>query len=41
MRARFITPDEVAAFIEYLSRPEAGPITGATLSIDFGYAAGK
>lgn len=40
-RARFITPDEVAALIEYLSRPEALPITGATLSIDFGYSAGK
>jgi NAD(P)-dependent dehydrogenase (short-subunit alcohol dehydrogenase family) len=40
-RARFITPDEIAAFIEYLSRPEAMPITGATLSIDFGYSAGK
>jgi len=40
-RARFITPDEVASLIEYLARPEATPITGATLSIDFGYAAGK
>lgn len=40
-RARFVTPDEVAAFIEYLARPEAAPITGATLSIDFGYSAGK
>jgi NAD(P)-dependent dehydrogenase (short-subunit alcohol dehydrogenase family) len=40
-RARFITPDEVAALIEYLARPEAAPITGATLSIDFGYSAGK
>ena len=40
-RARFITPDEIAALIEYLSRPEATPITGATLSIDFGYSAGK
>ena len=40
-RARFITPAEIAALIEYLSRPEALPITGATLSIDFGYSAGK
>ncbi|MEI8296664.1 MAG: SDR family NAD(P)-dependent oxidoreductase [Pseudomonadota bacterium] len=40
-RARFITPDEVASLIEYLARPEAAPITGAALSIDFGYAAGK
>jgi NAD(P)-dependent dehydrogenase (short-subunit alcohol dehydrogenase family) len=40
-RARFITPDEIAALIEYLSRPEATPITGTTLAIDFGYSAGK
>jgi len=40
-RARFITPDEIAGLIEYLARPEAAPITGATLSIDFGYSAGK
>jgi len=40
-RARFIEPDEVAGFIEYLARPEAAPITGALLSIDFGYSAGK
>lgn len=40
-RARFITPDEVAALVEYLARPEAAPITGAALSIDFGYSAGK
>jgi NAD(P)-dependent dehydrogenase (short-subunit alcohol dehydrogenase family) len=40
-RARFITPDEVASLIEYLARPEATPITGAALSIDFGYSAGK
>jgi NAD(P)-dependent dehydrogenase (short-subunit alcohol dehydrogenase family) len=40
-RARFIRPEEVAALVEFLSRPEAAPITGATLSIDFGYAAGK
>jgi NAD(P)-dependent dehydrogenase (short-subunit alcohol dehydrogenase family) len=40
-RARFVTPDEVAALIEYLARPEATPITGATLSIDFGYSSGK
>ncbi len=40
-RARFIKPDEIAALVEYLSRPEALPITGTTLSIDFGYSAGK
>ena len=39
-RARFIQPQEVAALIEYLSRPEAAPITGACLSIDFGLTAG-
>jgi NAD(P)-dependent dehydrogenase (short-subunit alcohol dehydrogenase family) len=40
-RARFITPEEIASFIFYLARPEASPITGAALSIDFGYSAGK
>ena len=40
-RARFITPEEIAFFIYYLARPEAAPITGAALSIDFGYSAGK
>ena len=40
-RARFISPDEVAGLIHYLAQPEAAPITGALLSIDFGYAAGK
>jgi NAD(P)-dependent dehydrogenase (short-subunit alcohol dehydrogenase family) len=40
-RARFITADEIASLIEYLARPEAAPITGTTLSIDFGYSAGK
>ncbi len=40
-KARFIEADEVASLIEYLSRPEAAPITGALLSIDFGYSAGK
>jgi NAD(P)-dependent dehydrogenase (short-subunit alcohol dehydrogenase family) len=40
-RARFIEPDEIAALIEFLARPEAAPITGALLSVDFGYSAGK
>ncbi|MFO1034620.1 MAG: SDR family oxidoreductase [Hyphomicrobiales bacterium] len=40
-RARFIQPAEVAAFIFLLCQPEAKPITGAALSIDFGYSAGK
>jgi len=40
-RARFIKADEIASLIEYLSRAEAAPITGACLSIDFGSTAGK
>jgi NAD(P)-dependent dehydrogenase (short-subunit alcohol dehydrogenase family) len=40
-RARFIKPEEIAGLIHYLAQPEAAPITGALLSIDFGYAAGK
>jgi NAD(P)-dependent dehydrogenase (short-subunit alcohol dehydrogenase family) len=39
-RARFIKADEVASLIQYLVRPEAAPITGACLSIDFGTTAG-
>jgi NAD(P)-dependent dehydrogenase (short-subunit alcohol dehydrogenase family) len=40
-KARFIAPEEIASLIFYLVRPEAAPITGAALSIDFGYSAGK
>jgi NAD(P)-dependent dehydrogenase (short-subunit alcohol dehydrogenase family) len=40
-KARFIAPEEVASLIFYLARSEAAPITGAALSIDFGYSAGK
>ena len=40
-RARFIKPEEIAALIVYLARPEAAPITGSALSIDFGYSAGR
>ncbi|MQT14287.1 SDR family NAD(P)-dependent oxidoreductase [Segnochrobactrum spirostomi] len=40
-RARLIRAEEVAAFIRYLAEPDAAPITGALLSIDFGYSAGK
>ncbi|MGE4253232.1 MAG: SDR family NAD(P)-dependent oxidoreductase [Parvibaculaceae bacterium] len=40
-RARFIAPEEIASLIFYLARPEAMPITGAALSIDFGYSAGR
>jgi NAD(P)-dependent dehydrogenase (short-subunit alcohol dehydrogenase family) len=40
-KARFIAPEEAASFIFYLARSEAAPITGAALSIDFGYSAGR
>jgi NAD(P)-dependent dehydrogenase (short-subunit alcohol dehydrogenase family) len=40
-RSRFIKADEVASLIVYLAQPEAAPITGACLSIDFGSTAGK
>ncbi len=39
-RARFIRPEEVAAIIVYLASPEAAPITGACIPIDFGSTAG-
>jgi len=39
-RARFIRPEEVAALIVYLASPEAAPITGACIPIDFGSTAG-
>lgn len=38
--ARFIQPKEIAALIAYLASPEATPITGACISIDFGLTAG-
>ncbi len=38
--ARFIRPEEIARLVQYLCEPEAAPITGATLSIDFGITAG-
>lgn len=38
--ARFITTEEVARFVAYLCAPEAAPITGAALSMDFGVTAG-
>ena len=38
--ARFITPQEVAELIWFLTQPGAAPITGANLSIDFGLSAG-
>jgi NAD(P)-dependent dehydrogenase (short-subunit alcohol dehydrogenase family) len=38
--ARFIQADEIARFIAYLCEPDAAPITGAALPIDFGVTAG-
>jgi NAD(P)-dependent dehydrogenase (short-subunit alcohol dehydrogenase family) len=38
--ARFIRPAEVAELIRDLTTPEAAPITGAAISIDFGLTAG-
>lgn len=40
-RARFIRPEEVAGLAFYLASRDAEAITGANLSIDFGYSAGK
>ncbi len=39
-RARFIRPEEVAALVAFLCSPEAAPITGACIAIDFGSTAG-
>jgi len=39
-QARFIRADEVARMVQYLCEPEAAPVTGAALSIDFGVTAG-
>ena len=38
--ARFITPEEIAEFIYFLSTRQARPITGAAFSIDYGSTAG-
>ncbi|WP_280154201.1 SDR family NAD(P)-dependent oxidoreductase [Piscinibacter sp. XHJ-5] len=38
--ARFIDPEEVASLIAFLLSSRAAPITGATLSMDFGVTAG-
>ncbi|MDX3974339.1 SDR family oxidoreductase [Shinella sp.] len=38
--ARFIRPEEIARMVAYLCEPDAAPITGAALSIDFGVTAG-
>jgi NAD(P)-dependent dehydrogenase (short-subunit alcohol dehydrogenase family) len=39
-RSRFIRPEEIAALIVYLASPQAAPITGACIPIDFGSTAG-
>jgi len=36
---RFVTPEEVAALALFLTRDEAGSITGANLSMDGGWTA--
>ena len=36
---RYGTGDEIASFVSYLASPEAGYITGASLTIDGGFAA--
>jgi NAD(P)-dependent dehydrogenase (short-subunit alcohol dehydrogenase family) len=38
--SRFIRPEEIAALVAYLASPEAAPITGACIPIDFGSTAG-
>ena len=39
-RARFIRPAEIGALVVFLCSPEAAPITGACIPIDFGSTAG-
>ncbi|MDE2294190.1 MAG: SDR family oxidoreductase [Gammaproteobacteria bacterium] len=39
-RARFATAEEIAEFVHYLASPQAAPITGAAIPIDFGLTAG-
>jgi len=39
-KARFVKPQEIAALVFFIASPEAAPITGACLSIDFGTTAG-
>ncbi|MEA2555913.1 MAG: hypothetical protein QOI60_1244 [Actinomycetota bacterium] len=39
-RSRFIRTDEIAALVWFLSSPEAEPITGVTMPIDWGVTTG-
>ena len=39
-RARFITPDEVAAAVWFLASPDVAPITGVAMPIEWGITAG-
>lgn len=39
-RARFIRPDEVAAAVWFLASPDATPITGVSLPVEWGVTAG-
>jgi NAD(P)-dependent dehydrogenase (short-subunit alcohol dehydrogenase family) len=39
-RARFIRPDEIAAAVRFLASPEAEPLTGVTLPVDWGVTSG-
>jgi NAD(P)-dependent dehydrogenase (short-subunit alcohol dehydrogenase family) len=39
-RARFIRAEEIAALVAFLASPEAAPITGATIPIEWGVTAG-
>lgn len=40
-RSRFVTADEIAAFVLFLCSDAAAPITAACLPIDFGLTAGR
>jgi len=36
---RYGSPDEIAGMVSYLASPEAGFVTGASLTIDGGFTA--